>query len=79
MRDPALVNLVAKYLIDTVGQLINPNKIVNTLKSANFKVSYSAVQNYLTYFEQAYLFYKASRYGYQWKKDLILSRKILFS
>lgn len=70
LRDPALVNLVAKYLVDTVGQLINPNKIVNTLKSANFKVSYSAVQNYLTYFEQAYLFYKASRYDISGRKIL---------
>lgn len=70
LRDPALVNLVAKYLVDTVGQLINPNKIVNTLKSANFKVSYSAVQNYLTYFGQAYLFYKASRYDISGRKIL---------
>lgn len=70
LRDPALVNLVAKYLVDTVGQLINPNKIVNTLKSANFKVAYSAVQNYLTYFEQAYLFYKASRYDISGRKIL---------
>lgn len=70
LRDPALVNLVAKYLVDTIGQLINPNKIVNTLKSTNFKVSYSAVQNYLTYFEQAYLFYKASRYDISGRKIL---------
>lgn len=70
MRHPALVNLVAKYLVDTVGQLINPNKIVNTLKLANFKVSYSAVQNYLTYLEQAYLFYKASRYDISGRKIL---------
>lgn len=70
LRDPALVNLVAKYLADTVGQLVNPNKIVNTLKSANFKVSYTSVQNYLTYFEQAYLFYKANRYDISGRKIL---------
>lgn len=70
LRDPALVNLVAKYLADTVGQLVNPNKIVNTLKSANFKISYTSVQNYLTYFEQAYLFYKASRYDISGRKIL---------
>ncbi|MFR4968812.1 MAG: ATP-binding protein [Lactobacillus kalixensis] len=72
LRDPGLLMLVAKYLADTVGQLINPNKIVNTLKSAQFSISYNAVQNYLSSFEQAYLFYKANRYD-------IAGRKILSS
>lgn len=70
LRDPAIVNLVAKYLVDTVGTLINPNKIVNTLNSAHFRISYTAVQNYLTYFEQAYLFYKAERYDIRGRKIL---------
>lgn len=56
LREPELVALVAKYLADSIGQLINPNKIVNTLKSANFDISYNAVQRYLKYFEEAYLF-----------------------
>ena len=52
------------------GQLINPNKIVNTLKSANFDISYNAVQRYLKYFEEAYLFYKSSRYDIRGRKIL---------
>ena len=68
LREPELVALVAKYLADSIGQLINPNKIVNTLKSANFDISYNAVQRYLKYFEEAYLFYKSSRYDIRgWK------------
>ncbi|WP_308557916.1 ATP-binding protein [uncultured Lactobacillus sp.] len=70
LRDPGLVMLVAKYLADTVGQLVNPNKIVNTLKSAHFSISYSAVQRYLTSFEQAYLFYRANRYDIGGRKLL---------
>lgn len=70
LRDPGLLMLVAKYLADTVGQLINPNKIVNTLKSAQFSISYNAVQNYLNSFEQAYLFYKANRYDISGRKIL---------
>lgn len=70
LREPELVALVAKYLADSIGQLINPNKIVNTLKSANFDISYNAVQRYLKYFEEAYLFYKSSRYDIRGRKIL---------
>lgn len=70
LREPELVALVAKYLADSIGQLINPNKIVNTLKSANFDISYNAVQHYLKYFEEAYLFYKSSRYDIRGRKIL---------
>lgn len=42
------------------------------MKSAQFSISYNAVQNYLSSFEQAYLFYKANRYD-------IAGRKILSS
>lgn len=70
LREPELVTLVAKYLADTVGQLVNPNKIVNTLKSANYKISYNAVQRYLSFFEDAYLFYKSSRYDISGRKLL---------
>lgn len=75
LREPELVTLVAKYLADTVGQLINPNKIVNTLKSNHFKISYTAVQRYLTYFEEAYLFYKANRYDISGRKILTTQGK----
>ncbi|MCI1290380.1 MAG: ATP-binding protein [Lactobacillus sp.] len=70
LREPGLVMLVSKYLADTVGQLVNPNKIVNTLRSARFSISYNAVQNYLSYFEEAYLFYKANRYDIKGRKIL---------
>lgn len=72
LREPELVTLVAKYLADTIGQLVNPNKIVNTLKSAHFDVSYNSVQRYLKYFQEAYLFYRADRYD-------IAGRKLLSS
>lgn len=72
LREPELVTLVAKYLADTIGQLVNPNKIVNTLKSAHFDISYNAVQRYLKYFQEAYLFYRADRYD-------IAGRKLLSS
>lgn len=70
LREPELVTLVAKYLASTVGQLVNPNKIVNTLKSAHFNISYNAVQRYLKYFTDAYLFYKADRYDIRGRKIL---------
>lgn len=70
LREPELVTLVARYLADTIGQLVNPNKIVNTLKSAHFDISYNSVQRYLKYFQEAYLFYRAERYDISGKKLL---------
>lgn len=75
LREPELVTLVARYLADTIGQLVNPNKVVNTLKSANYKISYNAVQRYLSFFEDAYLFYKSSRYDISGRKLLTTQGK----
>lgn len=78
IRDTGMVNIISTYLADTVGQLVNPNKIVNTLKSRdpkNHSISYQFVSKILTSFEDAYLFYRASRYDIRGRKLLLSQGK----
>lgn len=73
IRDSGMVNVISTYLADTVGQLINPNKIVRTLKSTdpkNTQISYQFVAKILHSFENAYLFYKSTRYDIRGRKIL---------
>ncbi|MCI1290412.1 MAG: ATP-binding protein [Lactobacillus sp.] len=73
IRDANMVTLVSSYLADTVGQLINPNKIVRTLQSSdphNQKLSYRFVAKLLRSFQDAYLFERAERYDIRGRKRL---------
>lgn len=74
IRDNNMVNIISSYLADTVGQLINPNKISNTLKSQNpqnRKLSYQFVSKILASFQSAYLFYKSERFDVRGRKRLL--------
>lgn len=78
IRDSGMVNIISTYLADTVGQLINPNKIVTTLKSndpKNRTVSYQFVSKILKSFEDAYLFYRSDRYDIRGRKLLLSQGK----
>lgn len=78
IRDANMVNIISTYLADTVGQLINPNKIVTTLKSKdpkNNKVSYQFVSKILSSFEDAYLFYRSDRFDIRGRKRLTAQGK----
>lgn len=74
IRDNNMVNIISSYLADTVGQLINPNKVSNTLKSQDpqdRKLSYQFVSKILTSFRNAYLFYKSERFDVRGRKRLL--------
>lgn len=78
IRDANMVTLVSSYLADTVGQLINPNKIVRTLQSYdphNQKLSYRFVAKLLRSFQDAYLFERAERYDIRGRKRLVSQGK----
>lgn len=78
IRDANMVNVISTYLADTVGQLINPNKIATTLQSAdpkNHKLSYQFISKILTSFEDAYLFYPANRFDIRGRKRLLKQGK----
>lgn len=70
IRNRALLTNISDYLLSNVGQLTNPTKIANTLKSKGLKVNRNTIETYLSLLEDAFLFYKAPRYDIRGKEYL---------
>ena len=70
IRNKALLSNISDYLLNNIGQLTNPGKIANTLKSKGLKVNRNTIESYLKLLEDAFLFYKAPRYDIRGKKYL---------
>lgn len=64
------------FLFDSVGSLISPKKITNTLKSINsLSISHNTVDNYISALVEAYLFYKVKRFDLRGKGYLLTQEK----
>ena len=70
IREPELLERIAIFLLDNVGQLVTINKIANTLRSAGRKVSNNTIESYLDLLENSFLFYKVRRYDIRGKEYL---------
>lgn len=70
IRNKALLSNISDYLLNNIGQLTNPGKIANTLKSKGLKVNRNTIESYLKLLEDAFLFYKAPRYDIRGKEYL---------
>lgn len=70
IRNKALLTNISDYLLNNIGQLTNPSKIANTLKSKGMKVNRNTIESYLKLLEDAFLFYKAPRYDIRGKEYL---------
>lgn len=70
MREPEVLERIANFLLDNIGQLVTVNKIGNSLRSSGRKVSNNTVESYLSLLEQSFLFYKAQRYDIRGKEYL---------
>ena len=70
IRDESTIIKLTEYLMSEVGNTINPNKIANTLRSNQVRISLPTVNNYLTLLTRAYVFYRAEKYDLRGKKYL---------
>lgn len=70
IKDPAVLKSVIRFLADNVGQLVNTNKIVNTLKSERIETTSHTVNRYLDLLESGYLFYRAKQYDIRGREYL---------
>jgi len=70
VKEPELLERIAIFLLDNVGQLISTNKIANTIRSTGRKVSNNTIENYLSLLENSFLFYKVRRYDIRGKEYL---------
>lgn len=70
IRDASTIIKLTEYLMSEVGSTINPNKIANTLRSNQVRISLPTVNNYLTLLTRAYVFYRAEKDDLRGKKYL---------
>lgn len=67
VRDPALLEHIVRFLADNVGNPVSTSKISGYLTSKGRKTSALTVDNYLKMLENAFIFYRASRYDIKGK------------
>lgn len=70
VKNPEVLERIALFLLANIGQLVNVNKIANTLRSSGLRVSNNTIENYMKLLEDAFLFYKVSRYDIRGKEYL---------
>ncbi|WP_150540113.1 DUF4143 domain-containing protein [Actinobacillus vicugnae] len=75
VRYTHILKNVILFLADNVGQLVNPNKISNTLTSERVPTSNHTINKYLELLENAFLFYKAKQYDIRGKGYLKTNAK----
>ena len=73
VRDAALLNKVVMFLADNIGNSTSVNNIKNTLVSNNSitkGTTVGVIDNYIKFFENAFVFYGVKRYDIKGKEHL---------
>ncbi|MCK5168802.1 MAG: ATP-binding protein [Bacteroidales bacterium] len=79
IRDAAMLEQIAEYLIDNTGNITTAKSISDYVKSQNRKVSVDTVQNYINYCMNALLVNKVKRYDLKGKRILETYEKYYMS
>ena len=61
---------LAKFMFDSIGNIVSPNNIANAMTSAGNKINKETVDNYLSQLTDSFVFYHAQRYDIKGKKLL---------
>jgi len=68
-------NKTTSFLFDTIGSIISPKKITNTLLSSGIKISHNTIGNYIDALTECFLFYKIKRFDLKGKQLLMTQEK----
>ena len=68
-------NKTTSFLFDSIGSIISPKKITNTLLSSGIKISHNTIGNYIDALTECFLFYKIKRFDLKGKQLLITQEK----
>ena len=79
IKNPALMERIANFLMDNVSNLTSQRSITDTLTSNKEKINHKTVGNYLKYLSNAFAFYKLRRYDINGKKYLTTNDKYYLS
>lgn len=61
---------IARYILEHIGAPISVNKIYNSMKSNNIKISYDSVSHYIGLMLKSYFIYECLRYDVNGKEEL---------
>ena len=66
---------IVEFMMDNIGNLLSPNKIAKTLNNSDREITRKTVTKYISYLENAFLFYEAKKYDVKRKKYLSTNSK----
>lgn len=75
VRDVAMLERIARYLADNIGNVTTAKGISNYIKSQQLTCSADTVQNYLQWLSQAYMTHRVNRFDIKGKRQLELYDK----
>src|SRR3989344_8514838 len=70
------LRVLANLIFESVTKEISYNNLMNKLKSLGFNISKNTIIDYISYFEDAYLFFQNMKYEYSITKQLGSVKKI---
>ena len=76
IKDVGILEDLSRFLCDSIGSIISPKSISDTMTSKGRKVSSITIDNYITYLCESLLFYKCDRYDIKGKQSLETLNKI---
>ena len=79
IRNEALMDRIADFLMDNISNLSSARKIADTLTKNKDKINHKTVGKYMEYLCNAFAFYEVRRYDIQGKKYLASSEKYYLS
>jgi predicted AAA+ superfamily ATPase len=74
-RNEDYFNKTTSFLFDSIGSIISPKKITNTLKTNGIAISHNTVENYINALVESYMFYKVKRFDLRGKGLLATQEK----
>ncbi|MDR3220115.1 MAG: ATP-binding protein, partial [Dysgonamonadaceae bacterium] len=75
-RNNEYFNKTTAFLFDSIGSIVSPKKITNSLKTNNgISMSHNTVENYINALVKSYLFYKVKRFDLRGKGLLMTQEK----
>ncbi|MFT4245275.1 MAG: ATP-binding protein [Micrococcaceae bacterium] len=75
VKDIDLLERVALFLLDNIGNSVSTKKIADYITSSGRKVSPNTIESYVSLLETSFLFYKTHRYDIRGKERLKLQAK----
>lgn len=75
IRNKSEFTNISEFMMNNIGNLLSPNNICRALNNSQNEITRKTVSKYISYLENAFLFYEAKRYDLKGKKYLTNNSK----